>query len=119
MAKPFAFPEFAALPYQDGSKYLYAFLRCDGVVKIGYTRCPRNRLTDHARHAKHHGQRIVRHAVVHTPGWACDAERELIARMERIARVVSGNEWFGSVSWGAVVTLLGQIAPREFVTVWR
>jgi hypothetical protein len=119
MARPLTFPQFGAIAGRSaGHGFLYVFLCSDGLVKVGHSAIPRDRFTAHARVLGRSGRSIVRFAIAPAPhGSSYEHEAELIVRMQRIARVARGNEWFADIPFGAAETLMRQIARRQFINL--
>lgn len=113
-------PQFDHLPDHLGPKgeYLYAFALCDGTVKVGRTWNPRARMLQHAGSLRRAGaKRIVGSYAQIGIGNICTAERDLLARLHRIASPLPDGrrEYFHGVSLGAAGTLIAQVARREHV----
>ena len=119
MANPIYAP-YARLPKGECyEEYLYAIEISNGVMKVGRTHCPRNRVKQHAKEIMHDGKSIRRFAVVRTFGTnSFYQERELLMRLNRLATVRPGRlEHFTGVSFATSAQLMRQCASREFISL--
>lgn len=114
MTRPTSWPELQWLPHVNA---LYAVRLENGVIKVGRAQSARERMKDYARAFRRRGALSkFRFHVVPVGGTLHRNEAELVRRIARIATPVRGTaEFFTDVSWGAVVTLVNQIAPRQHV----
>lgn len=111
-----SFPEFSGLSVREPC--LYALETSDGLVKVGRSGSPRQRMYCHARELSRRGLRIVRFVVAPAVHWDIyTAEGELLRRLNQRATTRPGRtEWFQGIAYGAAATLVRQIARREFIT---
>jgi hypothetical protein len=98
---------------------VYAVELRNGVIKVGFSRNPRTRMCSlHNLVLRKFGTDISRFHISRNFSnyfTAMKAERNLLARMDRIAQPVKGhNEFFVGVRFGAACTLLRQVTrpPR-------
>jgi hypothetical protein len=95
---------------------IYAVELTNGLVKVGFSRNPRTRMTSlRAQVARVFGADIARfHIGVDLPlRAAVRAEGAALIRIGRIGTVVCGHkEFFTGVCFGAAVTLVSQVSRR-------
>lgn len=109
--------KFGNVPLGSGrfQSALYAVEFTDGIVKIGRTGMPRERMRQLNRDAVRRGcalRRIFVSREVHEQPYFW-AEKALISRLMRIANARPGRlEYFTNVSFGAETTLVRQMASR-------
>lgn len=106
-------PSYTVYGYSHQALYAVAF--SNGIVKIGITGNPRQRMTELDRMASRTGAavrniyvapRVNRAAAIHV-------ERDLIKRMARIANPCRRSlEFFSHTSFGVAKTLVRQLASR-------
>jgi hypothetical protein len=114
--------QFQHVPMGRGyhDRYLYAIELCNGVVKVGHTYQPRQRLRHHNLSFMRDGLRIRRFVIEPTQLRSHENERELLDRLRRLGRVLPDRlEMFEGVRFGQAVTLIKQIARREFVSLCK
>lgn len=110
-------PELANVkgaPYTGGDYYLYAIEFSNGVLKVGITGKPRQRMIDHKACARKHGLRLARLHVSDQIARDYGAEYDLIGRVARIANAFAGRrEFFVDTTFPVVRQLCDQ------VTAWH
>lgn len=109
-------PVIQALPDHKrrvAPNYLYAVQFSDGLLKVGVTKNPVNRVGALQCQRK---RRVVRaEAVGFSGGYRHAAERDALVRLRRMGVAdKSGTEVFWCVSFGAAVNVLRQVARRKY-----
>jgi hypothetical protein len=77
----------------DGRPHLYAIAFKGGVVKVGISSSPRERILDHWRRASGEVEWVHLFTKMH-PRTARNAERAAVTRLRRMGSQVNGSEWF-------------------------
>jgi hypothetical protein len=101
--------------------YLYAIEWSNGVVKVGRTYSPRNRMAQHLAQVKGAVQ-MVRYEVALVNGTHSHLhEADVLTRLSRIGGVPlpGTTESFVGVCYGQALTLIRQVVAREYVEASR
>jgi hypothetical protein len=108
-------PLSAALPDHKTTKgdYLYAVEFHDGSVKIGVTWNPSARVPALCGHYRRRA--VKAHATLITgKAFRHDVERKVLERCRVLAQPLVGKELFAGLHYGSAVTLIEQMARRDF-----
>ncbi len=111
MRRAGSFPDLPNYKSRQFSHYLYAAEFADGVVKVGCTWSPQQRLRQLVTHRKRGVRRV---AYVGLPGgtWFL-TERVALAACRSIAAKTVGKEWFHGLRFGEAVTAIKHAARRS------
>jgi hypothetical protein len=113
-------PEYACYQHlptgQRAGNHLYVIEFSDGLVKVGRSVCPRDRIKQHHKQMAEVGRRIRRYAFYRSPHGYSDCERELLDRLLRFAAPIRGMaEWFYGLRYEVAANLAKQMSGRQFI----
>lgn len=92
-------------PRYDGDKgWLYLLERGDGTIKVGFTRCPANRISQHRTDSKRRGGLVRFHLFGAVPRLrVIAAEKSALAALARVAKRVENTEEFRGITFDAAL----------------